>query len=235
MLPILGIALDFSRQRVNGKNVSITSILTGLNNNDGVGKKILPILKSNEYFSVNNGGTNNIILLSYIGQNNDRRTNVINIWINAKEEGSSNSPSEYNDFESIHNDGWFDLGEIIIYNREKTTSDENNNIEFLETYYIDHDNKYVYDRKTSDGKTYLKNINYPFNLIQSGYEEINGSDVINDISVIREYIVKIYDNMPYMQLQFKVKKEVPIYLNTLWDSNGNETIVDNDSINGIGS
>lgn len=230
----LGIALDFSRQRVNGKNVSITSILTGLNNNDGVGKKILPILKSNEYFSVNNGGTNNIILLSYIGQNNDRRTNVINIWINAKEEGSSRSPNEYDDFEAMYNDGWFDLGEIIIYNREKTTSDENNNIEFLETYYIDHDNKYVYDRKTSDGKTYLKNINYPFNLIQSGYEEINGSDVINDISVIREYIVKIYDNMPYMQLQFKVKKEVPIYLNTLWDSNGDETIVDNDSINGIG-
>lgn len=230
----LGIALDFSRQQVSGKNVRITSILTGLNNDDGMGIKILPVLKSNEYFNINNGGTSNIVSLDYIGQNNDRRTNIINIWINAKEEGSSRSPNEYDDFEAMYNDGWFDLGEIIIYNQEKDTSNEKNNIEFLETYYIDQDNKYVYDRKTSDGKTYLKNVNYPFNLIQSGYEEIGSSEVIKDVSVIREYIVKIYDNMPYMQLQFKVKKEIPIYLNTLWDSNGNETIVENDSIIGIG-
>ena len=203
----LGIALDFSRQQVSGKNVRITSILTGLNNDDGMGIKILPVLKSNEYFNINNGGTSNIVSLDYIGQDNDRRTNIINIWINAKEEGSSRSPNEYDDFEAMYNDGWFDLGEIIIYNQEKDTSNEKNNIEFLETYYIDQDNKYVYDRKTSDGKTYLKNVNYPFNLIQSGYEEIGSSEVIKDISVIREYIVKIYDNMPYMQLQFKVKTQ----------------------------
>lgn len=157
----LGIALDFSRQQVSGKNVRITSILTGLNNDDGMGIKILPVLKSNEYFNINNGGTSNIVSLDYIGQNNDRRTNIINIWINAKEEGSSRSPNEYDDFEAMYNDGWFDLGEIIIYNQEKDTSNEKNNIEFLETYYIDQDNKYVYDRKTSDGKTYLKNVNYP--------------------------------------------------------------------------
>lgn len=112
----------------------------------------------------------------------------------------------------MYNDGWFDLGEIIIYNQEKDTSNEKNNIEFLETYYIDQDNKYVYDRKTSDGKTYLKNVNYPFNLIQSGYEEIGSSEVIKDISVIREYIVKIYDNMPYMQLNLKCEKRNPYYI-----------------------
>lgn len=232
-----GIGLDFSRKKINTSNVSIQSIFTNLNYNDANGEKILPVFKSNHYFSVTRN-MSSPVLINYLGTNSERRTNIASIWINATEEGSSSKLVDYTSIEELIDAGWFNLGEIIVYNEDISTS-ETDNIELVEIKYLDDNNTYHFSGFSSDGKAYLQNSNYPFNLIESGYSQIEeDSQVTIGDKVVTTRItnqIKVYDGIPYMQIHFKTVDTVPIYIVELYDSNGNQNIITTNEANGIGN
>ena len=142
------------------------------------------------------------------------------IWINAKQNGDANSPDDsvYDTEEALINAGWFNLGDLVVYNGNPTITSTKSNA--LYTFSL---GSGEYQLK-NDGKYH--NIHYPYDILDFVPYDISTPTTDNIISLggknstIEELIVvNVANNMHSIKLDFKITPS-NLYP-ALFDSNGN--------------
>lgn len=190
---------------------------------DSIGTKFYPILSQGDdsQFSIGNVGTTNNVTISVNSTSLDA-SDLVDLWVNVKSEGSTLSPTSYARIEDAYIDGWFCLGTIIVYSGSQTGAVTT--ITDVDTTYVDDNSeRYKYFDEV-DGNRYLYHETYQTYKIQSGYKEINSDAITNKTfyswNIIKEYDIKVHDNIPYMEIKFKVNTQ-SVYNLQIRDSNRN--------------
>lgn len=178
---------------------------------DSIGTKFYPVLSQgdNSQFSIGNAGTNNTVTIAPNTSSNNA-SDLVDLWVNVKSGGSEYAPTSYARIEDAYIDGWFCLGTIIVYsgsNSEFVTT-----ITDVDTTYIDDNSeRYKYSSEDENGNRYLYHETYQSYRIQSGYKEIISDDITNKTfynwNIIKEYNIKVHDNIPSMEIKFRVNTQ----------------------------
>ena len=204
-------------QVTNSSNLS--SIITNYK-----GTKVWPVLKEGVDFAVNNTGTTNDVTISKVGSNANA-VDILEIWINAKQNGSTNNPSSMT-LEQAHDDGWFLIETINVYSGTLDLDDVDEISTNYDLTYTDGTNHYDYaDASTIDGKSvrYLKHILDSSIRVRSGYLE-NASNKVTfnsvEYNVIKDIDINVYEGIHDINLSFEVSN-MPTYELVLLDANGN--------------
>lgn len=218
--PVSGrlMAIELDDFRINNNSASQFNLI----DNDYEGNKFYPIFNNGTYFQANNLGTNSNVTIQRKNNPGNNASDLVDLWINAKSDGSTSSPLSYETIDDAHRDGWFCLGTIVVYTGQQ--NGEFDGITDVDTTYIaDDGNRYKYDSEV-DGERFLRHETYSTYKIESGYKEIPGSELVNktlgNYEIYNEYDIKLYDSMPYMEIKFTIPNLSMYHLNIL-DSDGN--------------
>lgn len=187
------------------------------------GNKFWPILSSGakSQFDILYVGTpNNVLIRARVDTG---VSDIVDLWVNVKNGGSQLNPTlpeNYPTSEDAQRDGWFCLGSIIVYT---TVQDgQLSSMKEIKTTYVDTDGqRYVFDAdsSTQDGDRFLMNEEHNEYKIQSGFFEPTVTNAtLNDFTIVNEYDIKLYDEMPYMEITFKVTTKSIYHLNLLNES-----------------
>lgn len=143
-----------------------------------------------------------------------------NIWINAKENGANNNPDDsiYNTEEALIDAGWFNLGNLVVYNGNPAVTSTKSDASY--TFSLG-DGEY---QLRNDGKYH--NIHYPYDILDSIPYDISSPTSDNTISLggknttIEELIVvNVANDMHDIKLNFKITPSN--FYPVLFDRDGN--------------
>lgn len=161
--------------------------------------------------------------ISFVGDSNLAYVDKLHLWVNFKGVGNTISYDKNLTREELHSAGWFDLGSIIVYNKEEGVLTTPPTITDEKVSYVVDDAEYLYDNGV------FKNKNYPFDEVsRNGYE----------ITDSYNYVVKVHDDIPSWKLTFKIAKNISL-LEEFYEvgSDSSETLIDTSSgtVNTYGS
>ena len=206
-----GIALDFSAKLFDSS--SEIDIFTEMQTSDKISTKYYPIIKGNDKFQ-ENYYTSKVTTINRLKTN---VTDVVEIWINAKAEGSTSIP-DINDWyskDTIFDNGWFKLGEVMLVSG--TTSSDAYITDYRIAYSKD-DALYEYENGM------FVNKKYPYNSVEKiNYEEKDTTDKFKGYDIYKEITAKLFDLMPTLDISFSASGTASSeYQPVFYDKDGNE-------------
>lgn len=211
------IPLTVASRKIDNGEYGIFNQITG---SDKYRNKYYPILIDNK-FIVNNLDMDGKEIT--ISKKLDNVTDVLKIWINVKENGSIQNPTEYaNDFER-HEAGWFLIANILL-ETGSSPIDEEENISIENITYILENMEYEYNQE----KNLFMNLNYPYDAKDYiGYKENRDSQTVDfdgEIkNILASFEIKLHDYIPDLRITFRIKngdQEVSNYYPSFFNSDG---------------
>lgn len=121
------------------------------------------------------------------------QSTVADVWINANQNGNTNSPTSYATEEEANRAGWFIFDRIIITN-EVTSSGGSSALTNIDSSYFN--NKYIYEYEYTDDKHYVVNTVDNKDKIEDNYQE---SEIVDGV---KTYTLKVYDDMLSLRINF---------------------------------
>lgn len=208
----LGTALDFSNKPVNATNTLLFTSGTGVAQLPSTAAKYFIDLENTTDFTVGSNTDDELGVRYNTGVTD--KSSFADIWINAKDGGDTNDPSDYATEAELINAGWFKLGNVIVY-----TGDASDTITISSPNYsfIGDGSEYVLQ---ADGT--FKNKNYPYDEIDNvgytvgttGSEELDGTTV----TLTNIIDVNVVSNMKQIKIKFNLSPAD--YYPVLFDSAG---------------
>lgn len=218
---------------VTGANTAITANIA-----NPVGNKVYPVLAEGTNFQVNNAGTANNVTISKIGSNANA-VDVLYIWINAKDGGSTQNPTEMT-LEAAHDAGWFLIETINVYSGSNTFDDLDHLADNDKFVYTEGVNEYKYSSGAYNGDNsnrYLEHILDSSIKTRSGYAEGTSSTFTigtNTYNILKDIDINVYEGIHNIKLEFTVSN-MPTYSVVLLDTNGNVITKNPNSLDNYGT
>ena len=137
--------------------------------------------------------------VSFIGNSNNVYVDKLHLWVNFR--GLGTTPGYEFDpelsREELHALGWFDFGNVIVYNKNEDIIENPKQINNDKVTYVIDEAEYAYVSSSNS----FTNQNYPFDTVNK-----NGYEVIDNYN----YTVKVHDTIPTWKLTFSIDNSVSL-------------------------
>lgn len=156
--------------------------------------------------------------ISFIGEDENVYVDKLHLWVNFR--GLGTTPGYEFDpelsREELHALGWFDFGNVIVYNKDEGVIENPKQINNDKVTYVIDDAEYAYVSSSNS----FTNQNYPFDTVnKNGYEVIDNNN----------YTVKVHDTIPTWKLTFSIDNSVSLIEEFYEIVDGQEKIIDTTS------
>lgn len=204
---------------------------SGIANINGTNKKFaqvqklyVEILDDTENFVSNNTSGEVLSLKANVAKG----ATLAHVWINTKANGGSTSDGKviapnHEDKEAAAKDGWFILDYVLLYNG--SIDSISSEIKKGESIFTDGVKNYKYYYDDSEDVHYVQNVNNSSDKILNNYIE---NPIVDGV---KEYTLKVYDNMLGLNITFDVTHFSSKYTLQFRDSLGNEIGIENFKLN----
>ena len=182
-----------------------------------------PILKDTTYFSLSSYSSGSKPTISMNGTNSAA---LVEIWYSSSyNETTTNSkdniPTNYSSDYERNKNGWFKLGEVIVYSGTLSDTDPISSYDIKFT-----DGLYTYKGPTAaeGGNRYLTNVNDGAHKIKSGYLHNTSSTVLveNKFTISDVVDIKVFEGIEDTVIKFRVSSDTPLLVPVIVGSNGQE-------------
>lgn len=156
--------------------------------------------------------------ISFIGDSKNIYVDKLHLWVNFR--GLGTTPGYEFDpelsREELHALGWFDFGNVIVYNKDEGIIENPKQINNDKVTYVIDDAEYAYVSSSNS----FTNQNYPFDTVnKNGYEVIDNNN----------YTVKVHDTIPTWKLTFSIDNSVSLIEEFYEIAGGQEELIDTTS------
>ncbi|MCM1260705.1 MAG: hypothetical protein NC182_06205 [Prevotella sp.] len=194
-----GIGLDFTDKEIQKDG---TDLFPSMNAQNKIANKYHIHLYKEGRFTVAEQKSNGYNILTVNLSKQSNITNIASIWINAKKDGSNDTVDVSATDEINYQNGWFKLGDVIIYNGKTEMSGQ---IEDTEISYLDGENTYQYSIENDC----FQSTSYPYHTVENiGYKEMDSNQSItigtNQINIFKTIQIFVRDDMPDLKIQFTI-------------------------------
>ena len=190
-------------------------------------KNCYPIIKDTTYFSLNAYSADGYPTVTFTGTASTPAATLVEIWYSSNHNiAESNTPDSYSSDYERNKNGWFKVGETIVYNGTLSSSTD---IDSYDITFTDGMYSYLYSNTDLSGNRFLTNKTDDSVLIKSGYiHDKTDSTLLDTYTILDSLNIKVFDGIEDIVIKFTIGKNVPLLVPTLFklDDDNKVTIID---------